>query len=119
MDVRVSSFDLILSMDFLSRVQRFFTAALEEAEGDVDVYAEAKKKSSKTSTHSSKASTTSPAASEKIGSFSFNIQIEQPDIVFVETMRSIDTNCLILNVSTIINYMKVAILSSLLVRGLD
>ncbi|KAI4459978.1 vacuolar protein sorting-associated protein vps13 [Holotrichia oblita] len=102
LDVRISSFDLILSMDFLSRVQKFFTAALEEAEGDVDVYAETKAKSTKGSSQSSRLSANVPAPPQSTGSFSFNIQIEQPDIVFVETMRSIDTNCLILNCEILI-----------------
>ncbi|GJQ73818.1 hypothetical protein Trydic_g18756, partial [Trypoxylus dichotomus] len=104
LDVRISGFDLILSMDFLTKVQQFFMSALGSAEGDVDVQAEIKRKETKSSLHSSKSA---PQTTPKEGddrNLSCYIQIDKPDIVFVETMRTIDTNCLILNCELLIKF---------------
>lgn len=97
--MRVSGFDLILSMDFLTKVQNFFVSALKSTEDDVDVEIKPKvTKAASPSFHSVKSAKSVPSeTAEK--NFAFNLQLEKPDVVLVETMGSIDTNCVILNVS--------------------
>ncbi|KRT85331.1 hypothetical protein AMK59_1583, partial [Oryctes borbonicus] len=107
LDVRISGFDLILSMDFLTKVQQFFMSAMQSAEGDVDVHAEVKRKETKISIQSSKSAAQQTIKEDANRNLSCHIQIDKPDIVFVETMRTIDTNCLILNCELLIKFRMV------------
>lgn len=94
-DVRVYSFTLILSVDYLLKIAEFFTTSLAEAQPDIQKSKSVTSTSSRSVTSASK---TSAAPSDKESTMTLNLRIEKPDIILVEHMDNIDTNALILNV---------------------
>ncbi|XP_044259687.1 vacuolar protein sorting-associated protein 13 isoform X2 [Tribolium madens] len=89
-DVRVYSFTLILSMDFLMKIADFLTVPQEE------VKEPPKFSKSNTSTKSS-ISAGMTEMEEKASQITLNLKIEKSDIVLVEHMDSIDTQAMFLN----------------------
>ncbi|XP_055538544.1 intermembrane lipid transfer protein Vps13 isoform X2 [Wyeomyia smithii] len=90
-DVKVSSFNLILSVDFLLKLQQFLQPEeLVEAKA-IQAAEEQARRERKTST------ATAPAERSDPGQMKVNIKIEQPDIILVEKMDDINCYALILN----------------------
>uniref|UniRef100_A0AAG5D0Y8 Vacuolar protein sorting-associated protein 13 n=1 Tax=Anopheles atroparvus TaxID=41427 RepID=A0AAG5D0Y8_ANOAO len=93
-DVKVSSFNLILSVDFLLKLQQFLQPEeLAEQKAIQAVEAEQTERLRRSSA-------TAPAANQQqqdAGKFQVIIKIEQPDIILVEKMDDINCYALILN----------------------
>ncbi|KAF2903862.1 hypothetical protein ILUMI_02321 [Ignelater luminosus] len=94
-DVRVYSFTLILSVDYLLKIADFFTGMQPSEEASKAQ--KARSASSIKDTSSSRTSAKSAAITEKESTMTVNLRIEKPDIVLVEHMDNIDANALILN----------------------
>lgn len=86
------SFTLILSVDYLLRIADFFTSGQPKAEEP--------KVAARTNKQLSSRLKSSQVVQEKQMQMTINMKIEKPDIILVEHMDNIDTNALILNVST-------------------
>lgn len=91
-DLRIYSFTLILSVDYLMKIADFFTSVAPKVE-----------EGSATTTAKP---TTSKMQVQKINTveenpvqMTVNIKVEMPDIILVEHMDNEDTNAMILNVS--------------------
>lgn len=93
-DVRVYSFTLILSVDYLMKIANFLTIPQEES----PQYVAPQKTASKTGAKSTISAATSELE-ERETQITLNFKVEKPDIVLVEHMDSLDTQALILNVS--------------------
>lgn len=100
-DLKVYSFNLILSMDFLMKVSDFFTKALPTAPDQKQPMHSKSMKSIQTKSLSSTSSGDVPA------NMTVNMKIEQPDIILVEHIDNIDANALILNVN--LKYLKISV----------
>lgn len=90
MDVRVYSFTLILSVDYLLKIAEFFTSIPAKEE---------EKTTSAKPTNKPPQKTVNTITEEKPSvQMTINLKIEMPDIVLVEHMDNINTNAMILNV---------------------
>ncbi|KAF5289221.1 hypothetical protein FQR65_LT00109 [Abscondita terminalis] len=98
-DVRVFSFTMILSVDYLLKVADFFTAEEEKKSSVTPVVASSK------SVKNVRSTSNKPKKSD--ATMTLNLRVEKPDIILVEHMDSIDTNALILNTEIV---MKVRLL---------
>lgn len=111
------SFDLILSLEYLMRLAEFAASGLAKDEEKVETLAEVVSRTSKNSKLSvknkqskksaggmsksrSQASTAPKVLVEPI--YTVNIALEKPDIILVESMEDINTNCIIFNVSPLV-----------------
>lgn len=101
-DVRVYSFTLILSVDYLLKIADFFTGAMQSGE-EASKVQNTRSTSSIKETPSSRSSAKTAVVTEKETTMTVNLRIEKPDIVLVEHMDNIDTNALILNVNSLSN----------------
>lgn len=105
-DVRIYSFTIILSVDYLLKLGEFFKT--EEAEKPVgpskSKIIQVKSSTTVFRTETSKPSL--PVASEQQPQaetqMTINLKLEKPDIILVEHMDNIDTNAMILNVCTLV-----------------
>ncbi|XP_055620155.1 intermembrane lipid transfer protein Vps13 isoform X3 [Toxorhynchites rutilus septentrionalis] len=90
-DVKVSSFNLILSVDFLLKIQQFLQPEELAEQKAIQAAEEQARRERKSST--------SAASTEKseAGQMTVIIKIEQPDIILVEKMDDINCYALILN----------------------
>lgn len=95
-DVRVFSFTVILSMEFLAHLRDFFMNSLEAAN---QANPAPSRPSSAKSTSSKTTSTVQSQASMTI-----NLKIEKPDIILVEHMDNIDTSALMFNTEIQLKY---------------
>lgn len=88
-DIRVFSFSIIVSLDYLMKVKDFFTTDEPSTNKTVQPknYNESAVK---------KKQTVSPT--KKM--FTVNVHIEKPDIILLEDMDDINSNCIILNVTS-------------------
>lgn len=93
-DVRIYSFTVILSVDYLMKVAEFFTSALPKTNEE-----KASVKTSATKSLSSRSKSNAAVVQESQTQMTINLKIEKPDIILVEHMDNIDANALILNVS--------------------
>lgn len=94
MDVRVFSFSIIVSLDYLMKVKDFFTS--EEASSNKTISQNVPKNYNETVM---KKKQTQAAPNKKM--FTINLHIEKPDIILLEEMDDINSNCIILNVINI------------------
>ncbi|XP_076225482.1 vacuolar protein sorting 13C isoform X3 [Nomia melanderi] len=94
-DVRVFSFSIIVSLDYLMKVKDFF--AIEEAPSNKAVSQGVAKNYGETAT---KKKQTPAAMSKKM--LTINLHIEKPDIILLEDMDDINSNCIILNTELIL-----------------
>ncbi|XP_057669487.1 intermembrane lipid transfer protein Vps13 isoform X2 [Diorhabda carinulata] len=109
-DVRVFSFNIILSMEFLMKLADFFK--LPEHENEIgtsheNTVSHMSKQNSGLSTksHGYAMKTKSKAKSTTNDvQMTVNVKLEKPDIVLVEHMDSIDTRALILNAEILLKY---------------
>lgn len=110
-DVRVFSFNIILSMEFLMKLADFFK--LPENENEIGfpsheiAVSQMPKQSSRFSTKSSAHVTKTkpkPKPTTNETQMTINIKLEKPDIVLVEHMDNIDTKALILNAEILLKY---------------
>lgn len=96
-DVRVYSFTIILSVDYLLKIADFFNVPQEQENVNKPVPV-----SKSTTAVSSKSKLTlqqEPIKSENPSQMTINLKLEKPDIILVEHMDNIDTNAIIVNVS--------------------
>ncbi|KZC12683.1 Vacuolar protein sorting-associated protein 13A, partial [Dufourea novaeangliae] len=96
-DVRVFSFSIIVSLDYLMKVKDFFT--IEETPSNKAVTQGVSKNYNEAAAAAAAATTKKkqpPAASNK-KMFTINLHIEKPDIILLEDMDNINSNCVILN----------------------
>ncbi|XP_076183155.1 vacuolar protein sorting 13C isoform X2 [Ptiloglossa arizonensis] len=89
-DVRVFSFSIIVSLDYLMKVKDFFTS--EEASSNKTISQNVPKNYNETVM---KKKQTQAAPNKKM--FTINLHIEKPDIILLEEMDDINSNCIILN----------------------
>ncbi|XP_053986716.1 intermembrane lipid transfer protein Vps13 isoform X2 [Hylaeus volcanicus] len=89
-DIRVFSFSIIVSLDYLMKVKDFF--AIEETPSNKAASQNVPKNYNDPTT---KRKQTQAAPSKKM--FTINLHIEKPDIILLEDMDDIDSNCIILN----------------------
>lgn len=87
-DIRIYSFNLILSIDYMMRIAAFFTA--------YTVCGVEPKKPSRARTTVSK-STMKTKDEPKESTMTLNLRIEKPDIILVEKMDNIDVMAMIMN----------------------
>ncbi|XP_053594598.1 intermembrane lipid transfer protein Vps13 isoform X2 [Microplitis demolitor] len=83
-DVRVFSFSIIVSVDYLMKIKDFFnvqTAQPAQPQVTVQKYSEVKKK----------------AAAQSQAMITLNLHVEKPDIILIEDMDNIDCNCVVMN----------------------
>lgn len=90
MDARISSFTLILSMEFINQLMEFFVEQTVPQRDPKQVTA------SKSGTVLTEKQV--PKQTEQM--MMINLKVEKPEIVLVEHMMNIDTRALILNVRT-------------------
>ncbi|XP_039442815.1 intermembrane lipid transfer protein Vps13 isoform X7 [Culex pipiens pallens] len=90
-DVKVSSFNLILSVDFLLKIQQFLQPEELVEQKALQAAEEQARRERKTSTSNV------PAEKSEPGQMTVIIKIEQPDIILVEKMDDINCYALILN----------------------
>ncbi|XP_074114843.1 vacuolar protein sorting 13C isoform X2 [Cotesia typhae] len=87
-DVKVFSFSIIVSLDYLLKIKDFFTIQAVQTQPQVTVqkYSEVKKK----------------AAANNQSMITLNLHIEKPDIILMEDMDNIDCNCIVMNTELVI-----------------
>ncbi|CAG5075993.1 Similar to Vps13: Vacuolar protein sorting-associated protein 13 (Drosophila melanogaster) [Cotesia congregata] len=87
-DVKVFSFSIIVSLDYLLKIKDFFTIQAVQTQPQVTVqkYTEVKKK----------------AAASNQSMITLNLHIEKPDIILMEDMDNIDCNCIVMNTELVI-----------------
>lgn len=94
--MRIYSFTLILSVDYLLKVAEFFTDTATPPETVPAATSATTLKTTDSKTQSQKANV---ETEENPVQMTVNLKVEMPDIVLVEHMDNIDTNAMILNVS--------------------
>ncbi|XP_066252738.1 intermembrane lipid transfer protein Vps13 isoform X1 [Euwallacea similis] len=99
-DIRVFSFTLILNVEYLMKIAEFFSNPADKA-----MTSHGRKTAAKNTIITSQKSATikAPQAMEsKSGQMTLNLKVEQPDIILVENMDSMDTKAMILNSEIIV-----------------
>lgn len=91
-DVKVYSFTLILSVDYLLKIADFLK--IDEEGSEVTKVSVPQSK-----TINATAAKVQAVAAQETQQITLNLKIEKPDIILVEHMDNIDTKALILNVS--------------------
>ncbi|CAH1965913.1 unnamed protein product [Acanthoscelides obtectus] len=105
-DVRIYSFTLILSVEYLMKIADFFNMKSAETD-DAATQTQGRQNTSSVTTAKSlqstgSASSYSQQADQKNTYMTINLKLEQPDIILVEDMESINTNCMILNAEILV-----------------
>lgn len=95
-DVRVFSFSIIVSLDYLMKVKDFF--------GADDTSKQPIQASQKVPETVVKKRTEQAPGDTKL---TINLHIEKPDIILLEDMDDIDSNCIILNVCTFFPFIAI------------
>lgn len=93
-DVRVFSFSIIVSLDYLMKVKDFFDV------GTANKTTTAVQQVSKTygeSAASKRKQTSQPATAASSKMLTVNLHVEKPDIILLEDMDDINSNCIVLN----------------------
>jgi vacuolar protein sorting-associated protein 13A/C len=89
-EIKISSFNLILSLDFIMKVLEFLQPQeLQEEKAQAEIVA--------AESRSRKSSTSIAATSAEKSTIKIRLKIEQPDIILVERMDDINCYALILN----------------------
>lgn len=96
MDVRVFSFSIIVSLDYLIKVKDFFNAGLQPSQQPTQ---QSTQKTQLEQTAKKKVNQPTPAQPDTM--MTINLHIEKPDIILLEDMDDIDSNCIVLNVSCV------------------
>lgn len=95
-DVRVFSFSIIVSLDYLMKIKDFFEVPQSSQAGPS--YATQQKSVSDQAVK--KRSAPQTPVSEPV-MFTINLHVEKPDIILLEDMDNINSNCIVLNVSVL------------------
>lgn len=101
--MRVYSVTVILSVDYLLKIADFFNVPQEQQPIGKAVTA-----SKSATVLPSKSKTTLPQEALKANNptqMTINLKLEKPDIILVEHMDNIDTNAIIVNVSSLYEYL--------------
>lgn len=96
-DVKVFSFSIIISLDYLMKIKDFFTAGLPDQQSS----SQASQKMQHEMMIMKKKVQTQPVPAASDNMMTINLHIEKPDIILMEDMDDIDSNCILLNVSKI------------------
>lgn len=94
-DVRVFSFSIIVSLDYLMKIKDFFDVDTTTKDKTVAV-ASAQKYSKSESVAPKKKQQQEPTASTP-KMLTVNLHVEKPDIILLENMDDVDSNCIVLN----------------------
>ncbi|KAJ8665252.1 hypothetical protein QAD02_006914 [Eretmocerus hayati] len=86
-DVRVFSFSIIVSLDYLMKIKDFFNNGVPPQQA-------AQKSGTETAI---KKKVNQPTAPQSEMMMTINLHLEKPDIILLEDMDDIDSNCIILN----------------------
>ncbi|XP_023289292.1 vacuolar protein sorting-associated protein 13 isoform X2 [Orussus abietinus] len=89
-DVRVFSFSIIVSLDYLMKIKDFFNVE------------EANQSPSQISQKGSEVTNKKKGQSSVPPMLTINLHIEKPDIILLENMDDIDSNCIVLNTELIL-----------------
>uniref|UniRef100_A0A182NLZ6 Vacuolar protein sorting-associated protein 13 n=1 Tax=Anopheles dirus TaxID=7168 RepID=A0A182NLZ6_9DIPT len=100
-DVKVSSFNLILSVDFLLKLQQFLQP--EELVEQKALQVAETEQTERLRRASTSAAATSASQQQESGQITVILKIEQPDIILVEKMDDINCYALILNNEVALN----------------
>ncbi|CAG9772493.1 unnamed protein product [Ceutorhynchus assimilis] len=99
-DVRIFSFTLILSVEYMMKIAEFFTNPLEKQSTQLEPVKIPIKStttiSSRSATRFSKTTQVTPDQAQP-SQITLNLKVERPDIILVENMDSIDTKAMALN----------------------
>ena len=93
-DVRVFSFSIIVSLDYLMKIKDFFNAAPDPSQ---QASLQSSQKVSE-QTQKKKVANQPAPPTPPVTMMTINLHIEKPDIILLEDMDDIDSNCLVLNV---------------------
>ncbi|KAL1509353.1 hypothetical protein ABEB36_004107 [Hypothenemus hampei] len=105
-DIRIFSFTLILSVEYLMKLAEFFVNPADNKTSDSQVA----RKSTRSSTtlniqkSSSRTNRSSQTDTDKPGQITLHLKVEQPDIILVENMDSIDSKAMILHSEIVIKF---------------
>lgn len=90
-DLRVFSFSIIVSLDYLMKIKEFFDVSGGSNQNANQV-------SQKGIVESTQRKKTSQSAPTAISMLTINLHIEKPDIILLEDMDDINSHCIVLNV---------------------
>lgn len=96
-DVRVYSFNFIISMEYFMKIAGFFSNPKVETELQAVDHQKAPRGSKSKSNVSQSSIKTKTPEPESIKTISFNLRIEKPDIILVDNMNHIDVPAFILH----------------------
>ncbi|XP_050293110.1 intermembrane lipid transfer protein Vps13 isoform X2 [Anthonomus grandis grandis] len=102
-DVRIFSFTLILSVEYLMKIAEFFTNPDDVSQAPV-TRRNAQKSSTSLGNKPSKISQVSSSGPPTSVQMTLNLKVEKPDIVLVEHMDSIDSKAMILNSEILVKF---------------
>lgn len=108
-DVRIFSFNLIVSIDYLLKISNFFVGADAKPKPTAQVPSKNTGQSASSSAPSRTALAVSlPESARDLEKHSqtvmtINLKLEKPDILLVEAMDDLDTNALVLNVRLLVH----------------
>lgn len=94
MDVKVFSFSIIVSLDYLMKIKDFFTAGLPAQQNSL----QASQKMQHELMVAKKKAQSQSVTTASDNMMTINLHIEKPDIILMEDMDDIDSNCILLNV---------------------
>jgi vacuolar protein sorting-associated protein 13A/C len=92
-DVRVFSFSIIISLDYLLKIKDFFDVSSQSVQHN-----QTQSLSRPPCDQAVKKKVVQPTPSQPNTMMTINLHIEKPDIILLEDMDDIDSNCMILNV---------------------
>ncbi|XP_015584675.1 vacuolar protein sorting-associated protein 13 isoform X2 [Cephus cinctus] len=90
-DVRVFSFSIIISLDYLMKIKDFFNVAPTATDQPISQHSQ--KGITEAVPKKKMAQTSSPVAAM----ITINLHVEKPDIILLEDMDDINSNCIVLN----------------------
>lgn len=109
-DIRVYGFNLILSMDFISKLLMFFqiddpactqsSIQVQAKQNEVKRIGSSGKHAKAVSVGKTREKRDDTEEVDRLPTFTVNIRLEKPDIIIVESMDSPDTEALVFNVSS-------------------
>ncbi|XP_031777535.1 vacuolar protein sorting-associated protein 13 isoform X3 [Nasonia vitripennis] len=91
-DVRVFSFSIIVSLDYLMKIKDFFNSGPQPTQQST---LQASQKTQLEQAAKKKVAQPAPAQPDTM--MTINLHIEKPDIILLEDMDDIDSNCIVLN----------------------
>lgn len=107
-ELRVSGFDLIISLDFILKISEFFAMPQDEqVKKDKDKPVEKAVVKVVEKPVEKKPTVEAPAKPEVQKKMKIILHIEEPDIILVESLEDINTNAIILNMKSSLTYRTV------------